>query len=178
MNLLKVIYFILITLFAIILDTTILGFIFAGEPGAKPNILLALVVLMGLFIRPREGAVYAFIIGYIEDIMLNPFAGMYMFNRVAIYLISYQLSRRLYSRSAGVQFVIIFLLSIVDFILYLILSAIFAPPAVFNTFFLVRAFLNGFFGIFLFFILKRIWTSSPEFSTERMERMESTNSHM
>lgn len=129
--------------------------------GAQPDLLLATVVLFGLFLNPATGAVYAFGMGYLQDILTGGTVGIFMTDRVIIYILANRLSHQFYAKSAAAQFVLIALLTIADAIIVTVLSSIFGQGVVLSESQIwhipVRAIVTALMGMPLYFLIKWLW---------------------
>lgn len=152
-----ILFFLLVMLCAVI-QTTLTVLL---PPSFQPDLLLALVILAGLYMLPAVGSVYAVGIGYLQDLLTLSIVGLFMLGRVIIYILGNRLSHEFYAKSAPAQFIVIFLLGIVDAVLIFALSAIFGQEAHFKWYMLwripIRALTTALFGVPLFFIIKKIW---------------------
>ncbi len=152
-----ILFFLLIMLCAVI-QTTLTVLLPAP---LQPDLLLALVILAGLYMNPAVGSVYAVGIGYLQDLLTLSIVGLFMLGRVIIYILGNRLSHEFYAKSAPAQVIVIFLLGIVDTILIFVLSAIFGQDAHFKWYMLwhtpLRSLTTALFGVPLFFVIKKIW---------------------
>jgi rod shape-determining protein MreD len=128
--------------------------------GAQPDLLLAVVVLAGLYLGPVAGSLYAFGMGYISDLLTGGVVGIFMFDRVVIYVLANRMSHLFYAKSAAAQFIVIVLLSIVDTLIVLLLSLIFGQGLVIREtqalYLPIRAIVTALAGMPLYFIIKWI----------------------
>lgn len=151
-----ILFFLLIMLCAVI-QTTLTVLLPAP---LRPDLLLALVILAGLYMTPAVGSVYALGIGYLQDLLTLSIVGLFMLERVIIYILGNRLSHEFYAKSAPAQFVIIFLLGLVDAVLLFILTSIFGQDAHFKWYMLwhvpLRSISTALFGVPLFFVVKKI----------------------
>lgn len=129
--------------------------------GARPDLLLAVVILLGLFQSPATGSLYSFGIGYLNDILTGSVMGLFMFERVLMFTLGSRLSQQFYAKSAPAQFIIILILSILDVFVRGLLGLIFGQGNTFTGNLILttplRAFMTALMGMPLFLALKLIF---------------------
>ena len=158
MNLRSHMIFIFSALVLAVLQTTLVPLLL--PVWLRPDLLLVLVVLLGLFLQPAPGSAYAFGLGYLQDLLTGTMTGLFVFDRLVIYLAAYWLSGQFYAKSAWTQAIIVGILSIADYILVWTLSAIFSggeAATVALWMVIPRALSSALFGLVLFFPLSILW---------------------
>ena len=152
-------YFMLLVALCAVLQTTLIQF--AIPDYLRPDLFLSTVVLLGLFLGPVWGSLYAFFLGYLEDLFCGSMVGLFMFSRMVIYLAALFLSGQFYARSALAQGLLIALLGVLDAVIVEVLSLIFTQTSPFQLSNLwvifPRSLSSGVAGVLLFPILRRIW---------------------
>lgn len=150
--------FVLFVFVLAVLQTTLVPMLLPGW--LHPDMLMATVVLTGLFFQPASGALYAFGLGYLQDLMTGSMVGLFTFDRLVIYLAGYWLAGQFYAKSAPAQAILVGMLSIFDFFLLWLLGSIFSGgESIVPSFWQVipRSVSSAVFGLALFFPISMIW---------------------
>jgi len=140
------------------LQTTLIPLLLPGW--VHPDFLLAVTVLAGLFMSPATGSVYAFGMGYLQDLLTGSMVGLFTFDRVVIYLLAYWLAGQFYAKSAYAQVVLIAVVVVLDHVLLLVLSAIFTGGEAFASplwHLIPRSICTALAGLILFYPLSILW---------------------
>jgi len=82
-------------------------------------------VLAGVFLDPATGAVYAFGAGYLADLLGGETVGVFMFDRMIIFMAANILSKQFYARNALAQLLLTALLAFVEILFIMLLSSVF-----------------------------------------------------
>jgi len=129
--------------------------------GAQPDLLLATLILFALYMNPATGSIYAFGMGYLQDILTGGTVGIFMTGRIVIYILANRLSHQFYAKSAAAQFLLIALLTVADAIIAAILSAIFGQSVVLHEAIVwhvpLRAVITALMGMPLFYLIRWLW---------------------
>ncbi len=91
----------------------------------RPDLIFALVVLIGLFRDPIHGAIMAFGLGYLQDVVLGETMGIYMTDRMIVFILAHSLTRWFMATSSTNQFVCALGLGVVDKLALLLLVGFF-----------------------------------------------------
>lgn len=140
-----------------VLQTTVEAMILPGW--MQPDMLLATVVLLGLFLQSPSGSAYAFGIGYLMDLLTGCVTGTYAFERILIFLAAYWLNGQFYAKSPLVQGLMVLVLAIVDYILIWVLTSVFGTEGVgLHLWEMVpRSIFSGIVGFALYYPLSIVW---------------------
>lgn len=151
----RTLYFLLLVLFFILLQSTALNFI--AVQGVKPDLVLVLVILNGFLRGTREGAFLGFVGGVLQDLLSGGYFGMYALTNMTAGYLGGLGEGRLYRDNRviaagltwvctfGAQLVLYVLLALVDVRVHVItaLAGVIIPLAFYNA--LVVLLLYGFF---------------------------------
>ncbi|HTP65294.1 MAG TPA: rod shape-determining protein MreD [Geobacteraceae bacterium] len=107
---------------ALILQVTILPY-YLADP-FKPNLLIIVVAYMGLN-SGRTGGVLAFILGLLQDCFSGIYFGLNGFSYLCVHLLLNMTADRLYTDSRYLMVLVVFLATIVNGLLHLLLLLIF-----------------------------------------------------
>jgi len=154
----KHLIFVISALVLAVIQTTLVPLVLPAW--LRPDFLLILVVLLGLFAQPATGAVYAFGLGYLQDLLTGSMPGLFTFDRLVIYIAAYWLSGQFYARSPFAQALLVALLSVTDYFLIWLLSAIFSGGDALGLPFwqmLPRSIVCALIGLLLYFPLDILW---------------------
>ncbi len=151
--------FVVLVLALTVLQTTLVPI--ALPEWMQPDILLAVVVLMGL-LQPRGiGSIYAFGIGYLMDLMIGVvLTGTFTLERLLLFLAAYWLNGQFYAKSPFIQFMVVTIMAILDYILLWILIAVFSGKGsdYIELWQMVpRALSSGLMGLALYYPLIILW---------------------
>jgi rod shape-determining protein MreD len=118
------IFLVLAGFLAVVLQTTL----FKYQP-FRLDLIFVMVVLLGLFRDPIQGALMAFLLGAIEDHFGGlPVAGVFLFSRTLIFILANLLCRRFSAFSPAAQFLFALGLGAVDKVLLYLLILWFSAP--------------------------------------------------
>ena len=95
----------------------------------QPNFLIILVVFLGLRGGGWQGGVLAFLLGLVDDCFSGIFFGLSAFSFLAIYLAMRKVSGRLYTDSLLLTLLVVFLATIINGFLHLLLLLLFSAAA-------------------------------------------------
>lgn len=109
---------------SLLLQTTVFHALPFGQ--SAPDILLVLCVYLGLHHYTVGGSIGAFLIGYAQDSASGSAAGLNAFGMVAVFLFAYLTCRRLWVDNLPSKVVLVFLASLVNTVVVVVLLAIFA----------------------------------------------------
>ncbi|MCK9525762.1 MAG: rod shape-determining protein MreD [Limnochordia bacterium] len=112
----------LIILLALALQTTSPGLVFFG---LRPDLLLLLTLFSAMLQEPGGAAVFGFVSGLLQDILVGQFIGLYAGTYLLMAILVGFLAKRLYKENLLVRFFAIVLGTILGQILYLLGAASF-----------------------------------------------------
>ena len=120
----------------------------------QPNLLIIIAVYLGLREGGWHGGVLAFLLGLVEDCFSGIYLGLSAFSFLAIYLAMRKVSGRLYTDSFPLILLVVFLASIANGLLHLLLLLLFSAAAgIYKSLLpaiLPQALLNAFFASLVF----------------------------
>ncbi len=90
----------------------------------KPNLLIIVVAYMGLT-AGRVGGVLAFVLGLLQDCFSGVYLGLSAFSFLSIYLVLNITAHRLYTDSRYLMVLVVFLATIVNGLIHLLLLLLF-----------------------------------------------------
>ncbi len=125
-----------------------------------PDLLLAVTVLVGLFMRPAAGSIYAFGMGYLQDLLTGSIIGLFTFDRVVIFLLAYWLAGQFYAKSASAQALLVAVMAMLDYFLLLLLFTVFTGGEAFSAplwHLIPRSLCSALAGLILFYPLSILW---------------------
>ncbi|GEM_PF-2354332 len=154
----KHLIFVISTLVLAVLQTTLVPLLL--PEWLRPDFLFVVIVLLGLFLQPMTGSIYTFGMGYLQDLLMGTMAGLFIVDRLVIYLAAYWLAGQFYAKSALAQAALVALLSVLDYLLIWLLSAIFSGGDAFSVplwHLFPRAISNAIMGLALYYPLRILW---------------------
>jgi rod shape-determining protein MreD len=92
----------------------------------KPNLLIVIVACLGLRVPGRLGACLAYSLGFVQDCFSGLYLGLSGFSYLCIFLLLRKIADRLYTNSRYLLVVVVFLATIVNGLLHLVLLFLFA----------------------------------------------------
>lgn len=106
----KAAFYLLLGWAVLVLQSTAVGFAFAGL--SQPDLLLLLMIYVGFTTEPRLGLPLALAYGYLLDLFVGGIAGAYLFQYASLYFICWALRGRLLMSVRLVQLVVVLALTI------------------------------------------------------------------
>jgi rod shape-determining protein MreD len=117
---------------ALLMQVTVFPFYFADP--FQPNLLVIIIVYLGLREGGWHGGALAFLLGLVEDCFSGIYLGLSAFSFLSIYLAMRKVSDRLYTDSLYLTVLVVFLATIVNGLLQLLLLLLFsAAEGIYNT---------------------------------------------
>jgi rod shape-determining protein MreD len=95
----------------------------------QPNLLVIVIVYLGLREGGLHGGLLAFLIGLVEDCFSGIYLGLSAFSFLAIYLGMRNLSGRLYTDNLYLMVLVVFLATLVNGLLHLLLLLLFSAAS-------------------------------------------------
>jgi len=123
----KYLQFILVVYAALLLQVSVLP-AYLADP-FQPNLLIIVVVTIGLREGGWHGGVLAFLLGLIADCSSGVYLGLSAFSFLAIYLAMRMVADRLYTDSLLLTLLVVFVASIANGVLHLLLLVLFSAAA-------------------------------------------------
>jgi len=112
---------------ALLVQVTVLP-VYLADP-FQPNLLVIVIVYLGLREGGVHGGLLAFLIGLVEDCFSGIYLGLSAFSFLAIYLGMRKVSGRLYTDNLYLMVLVVFLATLVNGLLHLLLLALFSAAS-------------------------------------------------
>lgn len=127
----------------------------------RPDLVMILTLYLGLSYPPISGGILAFLLGYFMDLFSGNSFGLYTFSRTLIFFIAQLFKDRIYLESFPSQSLFVFIFTLVEGLLILILLKTLNPaplshlyPLLFNIF-LPQSFFTALISPILFSLFNR-----------------------
>jgi len=114
----------LIIVVALLLQVTLFP-AYLADP-FKPNLLIIIVVSLGLRWTVRCGGCFAFLLGLVLDCFSGMYLGLNGFSFLCIYLLLEQMADRLYTDSLHLMILVVFLATVANGLVHLLLLLVFS----------------------------------------------------
>ncbi len=125
--------------------------------GIHPNIWLAYIVFVSLFISHKDAVITSFFCGMVYDILNLEIFGLYTLIFTTIGYLCGWLNKRVDETLLKVRITVIFLSSVLYLLLLLIFSKIFSIPIVISWKFSIIPFIDTFFGVFFIHVFVTLY---------------------
>lgn len=146
---------ILLIILSVILQTAFFP-VHISDP-FKPNLLIMFIVYMGFTERVWWGGVGSFLLGLVQDSLSGIYFGLNGFSFLLIFIILKAVSHRLYTDSRPLMVIAVFLATVLNGLVSLLLLAVFSiAPGLYSTIFstiIPQGFVNALIAYMVFRIL-------------------------
>jgi rod shape-determining protein MreD len=100
----------------------------------KPNLMIMFIVYMGFMENSRWGGIGSFLLGLVQDSLSGIYFGLNGFSYLLIFIVLKAVSHRLYTDSRSVMVLAVFLATVINALVSLLLLAVFfIAPGLYST---------------------------------------------
>lgn len=151
--------FLLLGILTVCIQSTVLN-LFQQFP-IKPDLVILIIAYLGIFHEPTKGIIISFILGFFLDTLSGSSTGLFSLLRIITFLLVWLTSSNLYLKNAISQIFLIFLLNIIDGVLFVIfmyiLSVSYNISPFFVAFLSIQAILTAIICPWVFNILNKTY---------------------
>ncbi len=123
----------------------------------KPNLMIMFIVYMGFMESVRWGGICSFLLGLVQDSLSGIYFGLNAFSFLVIFIVLKAVSHRLYTDSRSVMVLAVFLSTVVNGLVILLLLAVFSiAPGLYSSILstiVPQGLINAFIAYLLFKLL-------------------------
>ena len=154
---------VMLPLFVGILFLTLQTTLFASLPiqRIRPDLVLILILYLGLSYPPISGGILAFLMAFLMDLFSGNSFGLYTLSRTFLFYVAQFLKDRVYMDDFSSQFFFVFIFTLFEGLLILLLLNALNPGPIgplyslFFTFFLPQSFFTGLVTPILFYLFNK-----------------------
>lgn len=121
----RILLFFLLGVLVLTFQTTLLRFFPIQR--IRPDFMLIFTLYLGFSFSPIPGAILAFFLGYLVDLLSGNTFGLYTFSRPLLFYGAYLFKSKFYVEGFSSQFIFVFLLAFLEGILILMFLTLLSP---------------------------------------------------